>query len=177
MKKGLFFTICLIVFVLLPAIAVAAPVPEQETKQLMSQYTDVSQKVESGIDYRAFSVLRQELSLATQKFKEKYPKAEVTEDFVYLNQLYADIEEIWQLKAEQRVQFLPRNNEQGKERGTSKYFIHTVMLKMNYPIILDTSIQSKENGYFVNSVLDNLLNYAFRETKVMKDKIEKGPVL
>jgi hypothetical protein len=29
-----------IVFVLLQAIALAAPVPEQETKQLMSQYTE-----------------------------------------------------------------------------------------------------------------------------------------
>jgi len=176
-KKGIFFTICLIVFVLLQAIAVAAPVPEQETKQLMSQYNEARQKVEAGIDYRAFSVLRQELSMATQKFRERYPNEAVTEDFVYLNQIYADIEEIWQLKVEHRVQFLPNNNEQGKARGTSKYFIHTVMLKMQYPAVLNASLESKENGYFVNSVLDNLLHYATRETKIVNDKLGKAPVL
>jgi hypothetical protein len=174
-KKGLIFTICLIVFVLSQAIALAAPVPEQEIKQLMSHYADARQKIEAGIDYPAFCLLRQELSAATQKFKEKYPKAEIAEDFAYLNQIYTDIAEIWQLRVEQKLQFLPKTGEQGKANGTSKYFLHTVTLRMQYPAVLNASLESKENGYFVNSVLDNLLNYVSGETKAVNDKLETRP--
>ena len=174
MKKIMGFTVCLIVFVLLQAGTFAAPAPEQETKQLMNQFTAARQKLEAGIDYPAFCSLRQELSAAAQKYRDKYPEGDATEDFAYLNRLYADIEETWQLRIEEKVQFFPRTKEQGEARGTSKYFIHIVMLRMQYPEVLNASLESKENGYFVNSVLDNLLEQACRMTKVVSSKVEKA---
>jgi hypothetical protein len=170
-KKGILFAICLALLVFLQAIAMAAPTQKQDAKQLINQYTEVQQKVEAGINYRAFSVLRRGLSTATQQFREKYPKEDITEHFVYLSQLYADLEEIWQLRVEKGVQFLPKNREQGQERGTSKYFMNTIMLKMQYPEVLNASLESKDNGYFVNSVLDNLIGYAGRIIKVVNEKL------
>ncbi len=170
MRKRVFFTICLLVCMLLPAIALAASVPEQETRELMGQFDAARQKIETGIDYPAFCILRQELGQATQVFKEKYPEGEATEDFGYLNRLYGDIEETWRLKAEYKVQFLPKTKEQGKARGTTPYFIHTIMLKMAYPDAMNVSLESKEHGYFINSVLDNLLGHAVSVTNLTGGK-------
>lgn len=169
-KKRLVFAICLMVCVLLPAIALAAPAPEQEAAKLMAQFDEARQKIEARIDYPTFCTLRRELSQATRLFREKYPEAEATRDFVYLSQLYADIEDTWQLKAERNVKFLPKTKDQGQAKGSSPYFINTVMLKMSYPDVLNASLESKEYGYFVNSVLDNLLGHAVNVTKAMSGK-------
>ncbi|MDU4961100.1 MAG: hypothetical protein E6X17_10640 [Sporomusaceae bacterium] len=169
MKRSALLAGCLIVMLLLQA-AAAAAVPS-EAKQLMTQYAEAWKQVEEG-DYRGFDVLRRQLDAATQQFAERNPGDAHLEDFRYLRQLYADLGEIWGLRVEEGVRFLPKTGEQGKARGTGRLFMHTVMLRMNYPAVLNASLESKEDGYFLNSVLDNLMAHADAATAALAEKID-----
>lgn len=152
--------------------AFAAPPPEQETKQLMGKYTQIRDRLESGILYHDFRVLRHDLFVATKQYLDKYPDGVASTDFEHLNKIYADIDETWQYKAEQGINFLPKTKEQvGNNRTTNEQFLHFLYLKVYYVDVLAMCLESKENGLFINSVVDNLLTYANQKARDTSDKI------
>lgn len=176
-KKMIVCLILLLTIVLVSLTAFAAPAPAQESKQLVDKYTEIHNKLESGISYGDFRLLRQDLYAMTKRYLDKYPDGLFNSDFEHLSKIYSDIDETWQFKAVQGVHFLPRTKEQvGSGKTTNEHFLHYLSLRVYYPEMMATCLESKEYGYFINSVVDNLLMYANNKTRELSNKIAAVPL-
>lgn len=154
-------------------VAMASTPPAQETKQLISKYDEARFKLESGINYRDFQKLNQNLYTATKMYMENNPDGDFNKDFQYILDIYSNAEFTWDFKIQYREKYLPAK----KKPYDHSFFTDTEVSHVNrliekYPDVMAECSGASSGLYEVDDIVTTLFGHIVVKTKDLNSSIK-----
>lgn len=163
-----------LVFLFTCNFAFAAVPPQQPTKELLTKYNETRFKLESGITYRDFQSAKQELYVKTNLYLENYPDGDFNNDFNILLKAYSNTSDIWELKIQARIDFLPRTEAQYNRNSTKSHLNYTKLLLQDYPDVMSKCKEDERFGFYLDEVIGGLFGNIIDKTKNLNQKINSS---
>jgi len=137
----------------------ASSQPEQDTKQLLTKFTEARFKLESGVSYHDFQDIKQGLYVATKMYSENYPDGEFNGKFDNILTIYTDTASLWGLKISSPDIFLFGAG------SICKGYIE------KYPDVM-AKYQEPGNKYLMGNVISGLYTKIADKTKELNQSIK-----
>jgi len=154
-------------------VAMASTPPAQETKQLISKYNEARFRLESGINYRDYQTLNQNLYTATKIYMENNPDGDFNKDFQYILDVYSDVKFTWEFKVEYGEKYLPVKKMQGDPSFTSDMKVRYINeLIKKYPDVMAGCSGASTGLYGIDDIVTVLFGHVIDKTKNLNSSIK-----